>query len=100
MRRTLYHAVLWAVALLWFLPVAWIILSAFKTREDILASPPKLLFQPTLANFADLFNRNTSFVLQFANSVILSIVSVVIAVAISFLAAYAFSRFKPRGTTS
>ncbi|NAZ37865.1 carbohydrate ABC transporter permease [Rubellimicrobium sp. CFH 75288] len=97
-RRSLYHTLLWAVALLWFAPVAWIILSAFKTREDILATPPKLIFTPTLQNFVDLFNRNTSFTTQFLNSIVLSVTSVVIAVAVSFLAAYAFSRFKPRGT--
>jgi len=97
-KRSLYHAVLWLVALLWFAPVAWIILSAFKTREDMLATPPKLLFTPTLQNFRDLLTTNANFVVQFANSVVLSLVSVVIAVAISFLAAYAFSRFKPKGT--
>lgn len=97
-RRSLYHALLWAVALVWFAPVAWIILSAFKTREDILATPPKLIFTPTLQNFVDLFNRNTSFTTQFLNSIVLSVTAVVIAVAVSFLAAYAFSRFKPRGT--
>ena len=98
MRRHLYHAALWLVALVWFAPVAWIVLSAFKTRSDILATPPKLVFTPTLENFAALMDGNASFVRQFANSIVLSLVSVTIAVAVSFLAAYAFSRFKPRGT--
>jgi multiple sugar transport system permease protein len=98
MRRTLYHASLWLVSLVFFAPVAWIILSAFKTRNDILATPPKLLFTPTLENFRDLWTTNASFATQFVNSVVMSLSAVVIAVAVSFLAAYCFSRFKPRGT--
>lgn len=98
MRQAAYHALLWLVALVFFAPVAWIVLSAFKTREDILATPPKLLFTPTLANFRDLTATNASFVTQFANSVFLSVTAVVIAVFVSFLAAYCFSRFRPRGS--
>jgi multiple sugar transport system permease protein len=98
MKRAAYHALLWLVALLFFAPVAWIILSAFKTRDDILATPPKLIFTPTLENFRDLFAANASFTTQFLNSVIMSLSAVVIAVMVSFLAAYCFSRFKPKGT--
>lgn len=97
-RTRLYHALLWLVSLIFFAPVAWIILSAFKTRSDILAIPPKLVFSPTLDNFRELFTNNASFVRQLMNSVIMSLSSVVIAVLVSFLAAYCFSRFKPKGT--
>jgi len=97
-RTTLYHALLWLVSLIFFAPVAWIILSAFKTRSDILAIPPKLVFSPTLDNFRELLTGNASFVRQLLNSVIMSLSSVVIAVLVSFLAAYCFSRFKPKGT--
>ncbi len=96
-RRHLYHLVLWLVALLFFAPVAWIILSSFKSRADILAVPPKLVFEPTFQNYLDLLSRN-AFVMQITNSFLFSILAVVIAVAVSFLAAFCFSRFKPRGT--
>lgn len=92
-----YWGVLWLVALLYFFPVLWIILSAFKTKEDLLSIPPKWFFQPTLANFAALFNRE-SFWPTFCNSLLISVLSVSIAIVISFLAAYALSRFKPYGT--
>lgn len=97
MRARLYHIVLWLVSLLFFSPVAWIILSSFKTREDILATPPKLIFSPTFDNYTDLLTR-ISFLLQVGNSVLLSVAAVVIAVFVSFLAAFCFSRFKPQGT--
>jgi len=97
LRTWTYYAVLWIVSLFFAAPVAWIVLSSFKTREDILAMPPKIIFNPTLANYVDLIGRR-SLLLQVFNSVFLSISAVVIAVVVSFLAAFCFSRFKPRGT--
>ena len=35
-REHAYHAVLWLVALVFFAPIAWIILSSFKTADQIL----------------------------------------------------------------
>ena len=55
-----YYAVLWLVSLFFAAPVAWIVLASFKTRSDILAVPPKLIFSPTLSNYVDLFHRNTA----------------------------------------
>ena len=97
LKRGLYHALLWAVALVFVAPVGWIVLASFKSREDILAVPPKLIFTPTLANYADLIHRQ-SLLLQITNSVVLSVAAVVIAVVVSFLAAFCFSRFRPKGT--
>jgi multiple sugar transport system permease protein len=93
----LYYALLWLVSLIFFAPIAWIVLSSFKTRDDILAVPPKLVLTPTLDNYRALFHRSEIFV-QIANSVTLSLGAVIIAVLISFLAAFCFSRFRPKGT--
>jgi len=98
LKRTLYHAVLWLVSLIFFLPIAWIVLSSFKTRDDILAVPPKLVFTPTLDNYVALLDRQPPVTLQLLNSVFMSVTAVVIAVFVSFLAAFCFSRFKPKGT--
>ena len=97
LREWLYYAALWLIALIFFAPIAWIVMSSFKTRSDILAVPPMLFFKPTLDNYVDLFNRGEIF-LQIANSVVLSIGAVLIAVVVSFLAAFCFSRFRPKGT--
>lgn len=98
LRRTLYHALLWLVSLFFFLPIAWIVMSSFKTRDDILAVPPKLVFAPTFDNYVALFDRQPPVTLQLLNSVVMSVSAVVIAVFVSFLAAFCFSRFKPKGT--
>ena len=97
LRQTLYHGLLWLVALFFFSPVAWLMLSSFKNRNDILAVPPKFVFTPTLDNYVQLFERN-AFLQQLLNSFIMSVGAVVIAVVVSFLAAFCFSRFKPKGT--
>lgn len=97
LREWAYYLGLWAISLLFFAPIAWIVLASFKTREDILAVPPKLIFSPTIENYVALFGRQSLF-LQLGNSVLLSLGAVIIAVFVSFLAAFCFSRFKPKGT--
>ncbi|MBD3306627.1 ABC transporter permease subunit [candidate division KSB3 bacterium] len=96
-RQTVYHLSLWLVAILFFLPVLWIILAAFKTKDDLLAIPPKWFFSPTLANFQDLVSRH-DFYPSLRNSFLISTLAVIVAIVVSFLAAYSFSRFRPKGT--
>ena len=111
-RRPIGHAgwgwslVMLVISLVYFFPVLWIILTAFKTYNDTLAVPPKWLFPPTLENFVQVFFRSytagaeaqgTGFDLYFFNSIFISGTSVVIAVVIGTLAAYGFSRFPLKG---
>ena len=98
LKNGLYHTLLWGVSLLFFAPVAWIIMSSFKTREEILATPPTLVFTPSLDNYTELFTQNQNFLGQLFNSLAMSLSAVIIAVLVSFLAAFCFSRFRPRGT--
>jgi len=95
-----------AVGIVYFFPVLWIILTAFKTRPDALATPPKLFFTPTLNNFRAVFFRQSStggegqatdFALYFFNSIFVAGTAVLLAVIIGTLAAYAFSRHPLRG---
>lgn len=94
------------VSLVYFFPVLWIILTAFKTRSDALAVPPKLLFTPTLQNFINVFYREsiiaqaaqaTEFPLYFFNSIFIAGTSVLLALILGTLAAYGFSRYPLRG---
>jgi multiple sugar transport system permease protein len=97
-KNTAYYVLLWCVSLLFFTPVAWIIMSSFKTRQEILATPPTVIFTPTLNNYIELLAQNENFGRQLLNSVVMSLSAVIIAVLVSFLAAFCFSRFKPKGT--
>lgn len=96
-RTTIYYGVLWMIAILFFLPVFWIMLAALKTPSDILSIPPKLIFEPTFANIERMLAAPNT-IPYFMNSLVLSISSVSIAIVVSFLAAYAFSRYKFRAT--
>lgn len=39
------------VAFIMLIPIFVMIMTAFKTRADVVASPPKVLFQPTVEGF-------------------------------------------------
>ncbi len=96
-KQTLYHILLWIIALIFFIPALWIFMAAFKTKNGILATPPQFVFVPTLSSWQDLFTR-PNFWHNTRNSVLITITAVLIALVVSYLAAYAFSRYKPRGT--
>lgn len=94
------------VGMIYFSPVLWIILTAFKTRTDALAVPPKLFFTPTLDNFKSVFYRSsittdttqaTDMALYFFNSIFIAGTSVFLALIVGTLAAYAFSRYPLKG---
>lgn len=97
LKRGLYYSCLWLIALIFFLPVLWILLSSLKSKDEILARIPAVFFSPTFENLLHTISR-PDFIWALINSVILSVVSVVLAVVVSFMAAYAISRFKPKGS--
>lgn len=97
LQTRLYYALLWIIAILFFLPVLWIMLAAFKTPSDILAVPPKFIFAPTLDNITRTLSEPNT-IPYFINSLYLSLGSVFVATVVSFLAAYAFSRYNFKAT--
>jgi sorbitol/mannitol transport system permease protein len=83
----------WAVALLLFFPLGWLLLTAFKTELQAIAIPPELFFSPTLENFHEVQERSDY--LHYAwNSVVTSVVSTLLGLAIAAPAAYAMAFFK------
>ena len=94
------------IAFIYFFPVLWIVLTAFKSHTDALATPPLLFFTPTLENFVSVFVRayvkggaaiDTGFDLYFFNSIFIAGSSVILALMTGTLAAYGFSRYPLRG---
>ncbi|MGZ5367467.1 MAG: carbohydrate ABC transporter permease [Aeromicrobium sp.] len=92
-RRIGYYTTLWIVALAFFLPVLWIMMSAFKTNSDILSVPPKVRFSPTLDNVNRVLDESST-IPYFINGAWLALGSVTVAILVSLPAAYAFSRWK------
>lgn len=80
----------WAVALLLFFPLGWLLLTAFKTELQAINVPPLFLFEPTLENFHEVQERSDY--LHYAwNSVVTSVASTLIGLAIAAPAAYAMA---------
>ena len=96
-RQRLYHLLLWIVALAFFSPVLWIFMSAFKTAGEIVSPQPVFLFRPSMDNIVRVVT-GPNFLEYLKMSFVLSIGSVLIALVVSFLAAYSFSRYRPTGT--
>lgn len=100
------RGILLALVLLFFLfPIFWIVLMSLRTNEDILRIPPSLFFSPTLDNYSALIsgkletNAGTleiAFMGNLWNSVLLSSLSVALALVLGVPAAYAFARYKFR----
>ncbi|MEM7025160.1 MAG: carbohydrate ABC transporter permease, partial [Pseudomonadota bacterium] len=48
-----------AYALISMIPIAWILLTGFKTPSDAIAYPPKVTFQPSLEGYVNLFTNRS-----------------------------------------
>ncbi|MGW1132958.1 carbohydrate ABC transporter permease [Streptomyces griseoluteus] len=91
--RVLALAVLAVAALIWLLPIAWALLTAFKSEAD--ASDPVHWIRPehgfTLQAFSTVWERG-DLPLWMLNSFLVSVAVTVITVLVSAMAGYAFSR--------
>lgn len=80
------------IAAIALFPYAWIVLTSFKARADILTTPPVWLNDPSWTNYANmLFERG--FDRYLLNSIIIGLSSTLLALIVGTLAAYAFSRY-------
>jgi multiple sugar transport system permease protein len=48
------------ICVLFLIPVIWMMMTAFKPREDVIAVPPKVVFRPTLEGFVSLFTQRST----------------------------------------
>jgi multiple sugar transport system permease protein len=87
-----------ALAIVWGMPLIWMVLTSIKPEQQIITLPPKWfpdhLSDFTLANYANvlLIPRGVDLVHAFLNSVIVAGVGTSLVVVIDVLAAYALSR--------
>ena len=96
-RKGITTVVAWLVAGLVFFPILWMVLTGFKTEVDAVATPPHLVFRPTLENYIAVQARADYF--KFAlNSVFVSIGSTLLALIFAIPAAYAMAFFPGKRT--
>ena len=97
-RKAITTAVAWAVALVIFFPIIWMVLTSFKTEIEAVATPPTLFFSPTLENYRDVAFGRANYLHCAWNSVYISFGSTALALLIAVPAAYAMAFF-PTGRT-
>lgn len=86
-------------------PIFWLVLSSFKSRQDLFTLPPKLIFTPDFSGYEAVFGIGAAadsaaavgLAQSLANSVMVSIGGTVLATALGTLAGYAASRFRFAG---
>jgi len=90
--EVLRYGLIVLVVSFFFFPIFWMLLTSFKPETAIMVSPPQFLFTSTLENYRHaLVDKNFLFYIK--NTLIISIISTAIVVAIGSLAAYSFARF-------
>lgn len=95
-RRVLLYAVLVAGALVMFFPFFWMVLTSFKTLQEINISPPTILpaeWHPE--NYVEAWNKpESTFGRYFVNSAIVAVGGTALQMFCSITAAYAFARME------
>jgi lactose/L-arabinose transport system permease protein len=96
-RSVLLHALMLPLAILFLLPIVWMLISATLPNNEILAAPPTLLPGVNLGENWRELNNDLNFVRAVANSVGISIIFTSLAVLISAMSGYAFAKFRFAG---
>lgn len=83
--------------LAWVFPIVWSVLNSLKTEQDVLAYPPKFLFEPTLDAYRDVLFGSGSILPNLVSSFIISIGTTVVTMVMAVPAAYALARLRIPG---
>jgi sorbitol/mannitol transport system permease protein len=78
----------WVVGIGFFIPVLWMVITAFKPESAAETWPPKFTFSPTLSEFRIVFNGMDPFI---EHSAIATVGSTIVVLVLALPAAYALS---------
>ena len=79
----------WIITLVFFAPVAWMVLTSLHSEADAATNPPSVFAPISLSNYGDLFDRDIAPYL--INSATASLVSTLLVLVLAVPAAYALS---------
>ena len=97
LQSVLLGTLAWAIAILIFFPIFWMVLTSFKTEIDAFATPPQFFFTPTLENYLHIQERSDYF--HFAwNSVVISFSATLLCMLIAVPAAYSMAFYETQRT--
>ena len=81
------------------LPIIWLFMLSIKSKGETFTKPPKLIFDPTINNYINLWD-NDLFKDTFFNSIFITLISIVLSITIALFAAYALKRYQIRFKTA
>ena len=87
----------WLITLLIVFPLIWLVLTSFKTELQAISVPPQLFFTPTLESYVEV-NTRSDYLHYASNSLITSLLSTVLGLAIAAPAAYSMAFFRSKRT--
>lgn len=93
MRRALLTILAGAAASATLFPIAWMALVSLKTQREALSRPPRFLFEPTFEAYWAVLAK-AGFAQGLANSLVVSLATLLACLGLGLLAAYAVSRFR------
>lgn len=94
--KTLLYIALVVGGLIMLFPFIWTVVTSISPGATLTSTPKLIPDNPSLAPYAELFNR-VPFAQVIANSLIIAIVSTILQLVTSSMAAYAFTRLPFRG---
>ena len=93
-RQLALFAVAGLLLAVWAFPVLWGFLTSLKTERDVLAYPPKVFFEPTLANYREVLFGASSILPNLASSTIVAGCATLCTMLLAVPAAYALARLE------
>ena len=100
-RRTVVLYLLASIILaIWAFPIIWAIVVSFKSEAEVLAYPPRVIFEPTLRNYEDALFGGISIMPSFITSFIVSGITTILTILLAVPAAYGFARLRLPGKRS
>ena len=84
-----FGVIAWILAIAFFFPVFWMVLTSFKTEGDAYTTTPKIIFEPTLEQYEGVFSSGLG--PYIANSVGATVISTLLVLLLGVPAAFALS---------
>jgi arabinogalactan oligomer/maltooligosaccharide transport system permease protein len=100
--RVATHVILLIACAIALFPIIWIVSTSFKNQFDVLSTEIEIIpSDPTLENYQNLFDPSTAtggfFWNWFGNSLLIAVLTTILAVFLASTAAHALSRYRFRG---
>jgi multiple sugar transport system permease protein len=96
-RQFMLSVMLFVVLMVWSFPVLWGLVTSLKSDRDVLVYPPIAPFHPILSNYAEVLASHDSIVPNLWSSLVVSVLTTALTIAVAIPAAYALARLRLPG---